>query len=29
MLQLEGWRAPQPLGEMLFENSWGCTDAGT
>lgn len=28
MLQLEGWRSPQPLGEMLFENSWGCTDAG-
>ncbi|MDO9012901.1 MAG: 5,6-dimethylbenzimidazole synthase [Gallionella sp.] len=28
MLQLEGWRTPQPLGEMLFENSWGCTDAG-
>lgn len=24
MLQLEGWRAPQPLDEMLFENRWGC-----
>ncbi|MFA6970242.1 MAG: 5,6-dimethylbenzimidazole synthase [Gallionella sp.] len=23
MLQLEGWRTPQPLCEMLFENSWG------
>lgn len=23
LLQLEGWRAPQPLREMLFENSWG------
>lgn len=22
MLQLEGWRTPQPLSEMLFENSW-------
>jgi 5,6-dimethylbenzimidazole synthase len=27
MLQLEGWRRPQPLDEMLFENAWGCTDA--
>ena len=27
MLQLEGWRTPQPLDEMLFENRWGCTDA--
>jgi len=27
MLQLEKWRTPQPLHEMLFENSWGCTDA--
>ncbi|MDD2914451.1 MAG: 5,6-dimethylbenzimidazole synthase [Gallionella sp.] len=24
MLQLEQWRTPQPLHEMLFENSWGC-----
>lgn len=24
MLQLEGWRTPQPLSEMLFENRWGC-----
>ncbi|OGT17332.1 MAG: 5,6-dimethylbenzimidazole synthase [Gallionellales bacterium RIFOXYB12_FULL_54_9] len=24
MLQLEGWRTPQRLGEMLFENNWGC-----
>lgn len=24
MLQLEGWRTPQPLDEMLFENRWGC-----
>ena len=23
MLQLEQWRTPQPLHEMLFENSWG------
>ncbi len=23
MLQLEGWRTPQPLHELLFENSWG------
>ncbi|MFA6920311.1 MAG: 5,6-dimethylbenzimidazole synthase [Gallionella sp.] len=23
MLQLEGWRTPQPLSELLFENSWG------
>lgn len=23
MLQLEGWRTPQPLDEMLFENCWG------
>lgn len=23
MLQLEQWRMPQPLHEMLFENSWG------
>lgn len=23
MLQLEGWRTPQPLHEMLFENCWG------
>ena len=23
MLQLEGWRNPQSLNEMLFENSWG------
>jgi 5,6-dimethylbenzimidazole synthase len=23
MLQLEGWRTPQPLPEMLYENSWG------
>lgn len=23
MLQLEGWRTPQPLQELLFENSWG------
>ncbi len=23
MLQLEKWRTPQPLSEMLFENSWG------
>lgn len=22
MLQLEGWRTPQPLSELLFENSW-------
>lgn len=22
MLQQEGWRTPQPLGDMLFENSW-------
>ena len=22
MLQLEGWRNPQPLGELLFENGW-------
>lgn len=29
MLQMEGWRNPQPLEEMLFENSWGCTDAST
>jgi 5,6-dimethylbenzimidazole synthase len=29
MLQLEGWRSPQPLGELLFENSWECKDAGT
>jgi len=29
MLQLEGWRTPQPLQEMLFENSWGCSGAGT
>jgi 5,6-dimethylbenzimidazole synthase len=27
MLQQEGWRTPQPLDEMLFENRWGCTDA--
>ena len=27
MLQLEGWRTPQPLAEILFENGWGCTDA--
>ena len=24
MLQMEGWRKPQMLDEMLFENSWGC-----
>lgn len=24
MLQLEQWRTPQPLHEVLFENSWGC-----
>ena len=24
MLQLERWRTPQPLHEMLFENSWEC-----
>jgi 5,6-dimethylbenzimidazole synthase len=24
MLQLERWRTPQPLHEMLFENSWDC-----
>ncbi len=24
MLQQEGWRTPQPLNEMMFENSWGC-----
>lgn len=24
MLQLEQWRTPQPLHEMLFENRWGC-----
>lgn len=24
MLQLEGWRTPQPLDAVLFENSWGC-----
>lgn len=29
MLQQEGWRTPQPLREMLFENSWGCTGAAT
>lgn len=29
MLQLEGWRTPQPLQEMLFENSWGSIGAGT
>lgn len=23
MLQLQGWRTPQPLHEMLFENRWG------
>lgn len=23
MLQLEGWRTPQPLSEMLSENGWG------
>jgi 5,6-dimethylbenzimidazole synthase len=22
MLQLEGWRTPQPLHEMLLENRW-------
>lgn len=27
MLQLEQWRTPQPLHEMLFENSWGCHTA--
>ena len=27
MLQLEGWRSPQVLGEMLFENTWGCRSA--
>jgi 5,6-dimethylbenzimidazole synthase len=27
MLQLEQWRTPQPLHEMLFENSWGRPDA--
>lgn len=27
MLQLEQWRTPQALHEMLFENSWGCPDA--
>ena len=27
MLQLEGWRTPQALDEMLFENSWGCRTA--
>jgi len=27
MLQLEGWRSPQALGEMLFENTWGCRSA--
>ncbi len=27
MLQLEQWRTPQPLHEMLFENSWGCHKA--
>ncbi len=26
MLQLEGWRTPQPLHEMLCENSWGYSD---
>ncbi|MDD4928955.1 MAG: 5,6-dimethylbenzimidazole synthase [Gallionella sp.] len=26
MLQLEGWRSPQALSEMLFENSWECRD---
>lgn len=24
MLQLEQWRTPQPLHEMLFENRWDC-----
>lgn len=24
MLQLEGWRTPQPLNEMLSENGWEC-----
>lgn len=24
MLQLEGWRTPQPLSEMLSENGWEC-----
>ena len=24
MLQLEKWRTPQALHEMLFENSWNC-----
>ena len=28
MLQLEQWRMPQPLNEMLFENSWGCHKPG-
>jgi len=27
MLQIEGWRSPQALGEMLFENAWGCRAA--
>ncbi len=27
MLQLEGWRTPQPLHEMLFENRWGSSTA--
>lgn len=26
MLQLEGWRTPQPLHEILFENRWGETN---
>lgn len=29
MLQLEGWRKPQPLQEMLFENNWGSIVAGS
>ncbi len=28
MLQLEGWRNPQPLSEMLFENRWGHPGVG-
>lgn len=27
MLQLEGWRTPQPLHEMLYENCWGSSIA--
>ena len=29
MLQLEGWRNPQPLEDLLFENRWESKDAGT